>query len=145
MTEKVSFDTVEPGTQLPSIERPVTQEAMWKYAVASLDYNTVHVHPEWCKTAQVFGLESTVGHGQMTMSFLGSVLSDWAYPVGGWIKKMDCKFIKPVLPGDKITCGGVVTEKHPIGQGKDFVVVSIYAANQKGEMVAVGEAEVTLP
>ena len=46
--------------------------------------------------------------------------SDWAYPAGGMILKIEAKFIKPVLPGDEITTGGTVKEKHFHGPGKDY-------------------------
>jgi acyl dehydratase len=79
----------------------------------------------------------------MTMSLMATVLTDWACP-DGLVTKIDAKYIKPVLPGDVITSGGTVTEKHFHGFGKDFVVVEIFAQNQNGERVAVGEAEIIL-
>ena len=145
VAQTLTFETVNLGDGLPVIKRHVDQEAIWKYAVASLDYNPVHCHPDWVKTAQVFGISSTVAHGMMTMSFMASVLTDWAYPVGGWVKSVESKFVRPVLPGDTITCGGVVSEKHPGRGDNNFVVVDLYADNQDGARVAVGKAEVILP
>ncbi len=141
----LNFEKLEPGTRLPEIIRPVNQDVIDRFAVASFDYNPIHLDPEWKKKVDLPGGKSTIAHGQMTMAFLASVLTDWATPEGGKVSKIDAKYIKPVLPGDTITAGGTVTEKHYHGAGKNFVVVEISAKNQKGELVAVGEGEVILP
>jgi acyl dehydratase len=142
---KVNFDTVELGTRLPEEIRSISQDTIDRYAVASFDYNPIHIDPKWKREVDLPGGESTIAHGQMTLSFIATVLTNWAYPVGGWVSKIEAKYIKPVLPGDMITAGGTITEKHYHGQGKNFVVIEIFAQNQRKEKVAVGEAEVILP
>ena len=145
MAGKLTFDSVQVGDKLPTQVRPVTQEIIWKYAVGSLDYNPVHTDPEWVKTAQPFGIPTTVCHGMMTLSYLATVVTDWCFAATGKIKKLEGKFVKPIPAGWTITCTGVVTEKHLISPGNNFVVVELTATNQKGETVAVAEAEATLP
>lgn len=143
---KLTFESVKLGDTLPHVQRKVDQETFWRYAVGSLDYNPVHSNPDWVKEAKVFGIPSTVGHGAMTMSLLTTVVCNWAFPVGGWIKSLDSKFVQPVLPGDTLTFGGTVTEIHPgRGKNKNYVVVELTGDNQKGEKIAVGRAEVILP
>jgi acyl dehydratase len=141
----LNFDKVELGTRLPDVVRHINQDAIDRFAVGSFDYNPIHIDPEWKRKVDLPGGKSTIAHGQMTMSLMATVLTDWAYPVGGKITKLEAKYIKPVLPGDVITSGGMVTEKHFHGPGKNFVVIEIFAQNQRGEKVAVGEAEVVLP
>lgn len=143
--EKLTFDSVQVGDQLPPISNPVTQETFWKYAVASFDYNPVHCDPDWVETAQPFGIPQTVGHGMMTMSFMLSVASSWAYPSGLKITKMNSKFFWPVLAGWTVTCTGVVAEKHLISPGKDFVVVDLKAVNQDGRDLAACRTEIVFP
>jgi len=145
MAQKLTFESVKCGDVLPEVKEHVSQEVIWKHAVASLDYNPVHTHPEWCKTAQVFGLPVPVMHGNETMSLMATVITNWAYASGGRLKKLEVKLIKPVPVGSTCTYGAVVSEKHPIGKGKNFVVLDLWAANQDGEKVAVGTAQVTLP
>ncbi|MBM3166554.1 MAG: hypothetical protein FJZ94_03795 [Chloroflexi bacterium] len=144
MTEKLTFETVNCGDVLPEVKQHVTQEVIWHHAVASLDYNPVHTYPEWCKTAQVFGLPVPVMHGNETMSLMATVVTNWAYPSGGWIKRMEVKLIKPVPVDSVCAYGAVVSEKHFAGKGKSFVTLDLWAMNQAGEKVAVGEAEVGL-
>jgi acyl dehydratase len=143
--EKVTFDSVQVGDTLPPIERAVSQETFWKYAVASLDYNPVHCDPDWVATAQPFGIPHTVAHGMMTMSFMLSVASNWAYPAGLQIRKMTSKFFWPVLAGWTVTCSGIVSEKHFISPGKNFVVVDLKAENQDGRDLAVCRTEIVFP
>ena len=142
---RVTFESVKPGDELLPITRPVNQDAFWRYAVASLDYNPLHTDPEWVKTAQPFKVPYTVAHGMMTMSFMATVVTDWAYPSGLKLTKVSAKFTKPVAPGWTIKCTGTVTEKHVICPGKNYAIVETKAVNQDGEMVAFGEARVLFP
>lgn len=144
MAEKLTFESVNCGDVLPEVEQHMSQEVIWRHAVASLDYNPLHTNPEWCKTARVFGLPVPVMHGNQTMSLMATVVTNWACPVGGRLKRMEVKLIKPVPVGSNCTYGAVVTEKHLIGKGGNFVVLDLWATDQDGDKVAVGTAEVTL-
>lgn len=141
----LTFDSVQVGDELPAFTQSVTQETFWKYAVASFDYNPVHCDPDWVETAQPFGIPHTVAHGMMTMSFMMSVVSRWAYPSGLHIAKMTSKFFWPVLAGWTVKCTGIVTEKHVISPGKNFVVVDVKAENQDGRELAICRTEVVFP
>jgi 3-hydroxybutyryl-CoA dehydratase len=143
--KKVTFDSVEVGEELPPITRSVTQETFWKYAVASLDYNPVHCDPEWVRTAQPFGITHTVGHGMMTISFMLTVASNWAYRSMLMISKIDSKLIWPVIAGWTVKCTGVISEKHIICPGKNYVVIDLKAENQDGTLLGVCKTEVMFP
>jgi acyl dehydratase len=145
MAKKLTFESVNCGDVLPEVKQHISQDVIWRHAVATLDYNPVHVHPEWCQTARVFGLPLPVMHGNQTMSLMTKVITNWAYTVGGRLKRMEVKLFKPVPVGSTCTYGAVVTEKHPLGKGRDFVVLDLWATDKDGDKVAVGTAEVTLP
>jgi len=142
---KLTFASVQVGEELPPFTRTVNQEIFWKYAVASFDYNPVHNDPEWVKTAQPFKVPYTVAHGMMTMSFMTSVVTNWAYPHGLKITRITSKFTRPVAPGWTVKCSGVVSEKHVICKGKNYVVIDLKAENQNGELLAVEQVEVLFP
>ncbi len=142
---KVTFDSVEVGEELAPMSRKVTQEVFWKYAVASLDYNPVHCDPEWVKTARPFGITKTVGHGMMTISFMLTVVSNWAYPSMLKITRIDSKLIWPVISGWTVKCTGVISEKHFISSGKNYVVIDLKAENQYGKLLGVCKTEVVFP
>ena len=141
----IKFDHVKTGTTLDPISHTVTQETFWKNAVSSFDYNPVHCDPEWVKTAMPFKIPKTVAHGMMTMSFMTSVVTNWAVPAMLKVSRITSKFTRPVEQGWTITCSGLISEKHFISKGKNFVVVTVKAENQNKELVALGEVEVIFP
>jgi 3-hydroxybutyryl-CoA dehydratase len=145
MMDKLTFASIKCGDVLPEVEQHITQEVIWHFAVTSLDMNPVHCSPEWCKTAQVFGTPKTVQHGQQTLSLLSKVITNWAYPSGGRMKRFEVKLVKPVPVDSVCRYGGAVTELHPVGKGKDFVTVELWGKDQDGDKVAVGEAQVIIP
>jgi acyl dehydratase len=145
MKEKLTFASIKCGDKLPEVRQHLSQEDIWHFAVASLDMNPVHCSPEWSRQAQVFGIPETVQHGQMTLSLLSKVITDWAYSSGGRMKTFEVKLIKPVPVGSTCTYGGEVSELHPVGKGKDFVAVELWATDQNGDKVAVGTAQVVIP
>lgn len=141
----LSFDSVVLGTEVPQFERHIDQDVINLCAVASFDYNPIHVDPAWKAKADLPGGTSTIAHGQTTLSFIASAITDWACPAGGWLTKLEAKYLKPVLPGDAVSAGGTVTEKHFHGPGKNYLVLDVFARNQRNELVAAGTAEVSLP
>ncbi len=140
----VSFNKVKLDMELPALVRNVDQKVITRNAAASLDYNPIHVNPAWAKKVNLLGEGTTIAHGRCTFSFMTSVVTDWCYSSGAFISKLESKFIEPVRPGDTITCKGVVSEKHPRQKGKSFVVIDLWAENQRGVKVAVGKAHVIL-
>jgi acyl dehydratase len=142
---KVTFDSVQVGDELAPITQKVSQELFWKNAAASFDYNPVHCDPEWVKTAQPFGIPTTVAHGMMTMSLMLTVVSNWAYPNMLKITKMSAKFIRPVPAGWTLKSSAVISEKHVIYPEKNYVVFDLKAENQNGELVALCKTEVLFP
>lgn len=145
MSEKLEFDKIELGYELPSQSKHITQEKINKNAEASLDFNPIHIDPEWCKEINLLGKGTTIAHGMMTLSFMGKIVTDWAYPGGGFLKSLEGKFLYPVRPGDDITNYAQVIEKHPRSDRTSFVVLELWCENQDGVKVGVGEAAVTIP
>ena len=129
------------GEQLPPIIQHVTQEFIDRYAAASLDFNPVHIDPDWCARAQVFGGPEPVLHGMAQLSLLCSVvLRAWGATTE--ITKIEAKFTKPVWLGETIACTGTVTELHPLGAGRDYVVLAMKAQDSVGDVVGVSNLSV---
>ncbi|MCP4372763.1 MAG: hypothetical protein GY797_32345 [Deltaproteobacteria bacterium] len=143
--DKIVFDDIQAGQELSPVSHTVNQETFWKNAVGSFDYNPVHSDPEWVKTAQPFGIPVTVAHGMMTMSFMLTLVTNWAYPSMGKITETDSKLIRPVQGGWTVNCSGIISEKHVIAPGKNFVIVELKAENQDGDLLALGQAKVVFP
>jgi 3-hydroxybutyryl-CoA dehydratase len=141
----VTFENVQLDTELSPVIHYVDQKVITRNAAASLDFNPIHVDPKWAKKVNLLGKGTTIAHGMCTLSFMTSVVTNWSYSSGGFLSRIEGKFILPVRPGDTVTCRGIVTEKHPRQKGKSFVVIDLWAENQRGERVAVGKAHVILP
>jgi acyl dehydratase len=124
------------GDELPPITQRITQQFIDRYAAASLDFNPVHIDPDWCARAQVFGRPKPVLHGMAQMSLLCSlVLRAWGATTQ--ITHIEGKFTKPMFLGETITLTGVVTEVHPLGEGRDYVVIATTATDSAGDVVGV--------
>ncbi|MFZ5597029.1 MAG: MaoC family dehydratase [Bacillota bacterium] len=143
---KLYFDDIKLGHKLPPQAKHITQEKITKNAEASLDYNPIHIDPEWCKKVNLLGKGTTIAHGMMTLSFMGKIITDWAYPGGAFLRSLEGKFIDSVRPGDDITVHAVVTELHPRHKKEEsFVILEIWCENQSGTQVGVGKASVIIP
>lgn len=143
--DRLTFDSVSDGDQLPEVVRSVDQETFWKFAVASFDYNPVHCDQRWVQSARPFTLTTTVGHGMLTAALMSSVVTGWMLPTVLKIRSASVKFTFPVLPGWTITSRGTVIEKHVIAPGQNFVRVKVKAENQDKLVVGVAEYEVAFP
>lgn len=132
------------GDTFPTITLEVTQQVIDRCAAASLDFNPVHVDPDWCARAQVFGAPVPVLHGMAQMSLLCSVvLRAWGATTR--ITSIDGKFTKPMFLGETITFHAVVAEVHPLGPGADHVVVAAKATDSGGDTVGVSTLRVAVP
>jgi acyl dehydratase len=129
---------VHVGLRIPPVTRTVTQEQIDAYAEASGDFNPIHVDPEF---ARAVGLPGTIAHGLLEMGILAEAVSGWA---GGRAKlrSLECRFSKPLLAGDTITCTGtVVTVDEPEG----VATLELSALSDRGERVLTnGRASVRL-
>ena len=145
MAEKLVFDKIELGYEIPHQSKHITQEKINKNAEASLDFNPIHIDPVWARKVNLLGKGTTIAHGIMTGAFIGKIVTDWAYPGGAFLKMLDVKFINAVRPGDDITARGKVIEKHPRLGKESFVVLELWCENQEGIKVGVGQAAVRIP
>ena len=116
----VTYESVGLDMELPEVTHYVDQRVITQNAAASLDYNPIHVNPGWAKKINLLGEGTTIAHGMCTFSFMTSVVTNWCYSSGGFISRLESKFIEPVRPGDTISNKGVVTEKHPRKRGRAF-------------------------
>jgi acyl dehydratase len=135
-TPSAELWSVTLGHELPPITQRITQQFIDRYAAASLDFNPVHIDPDWCAHAQVFGRPEPVLHGMAQMSLLCSlVLRAWGATTQ--ITHIEGKFTKPMFLGETITLTGVVTEVHPLGEGRDYLVIATTATDSTGDVVGV--------
>ncbi|MFI6058935.1 MaoC family dehydratase [Streptomyces sp. NPDC051286] len=97
MTAKVSYESVEVGTELPAQSFRVTRATLVQYAGASGDFNPIH----WNETfALEVGLPDVIAHGMFTMAEAIRVVTDWVGDPGA-VVEYGVRFTKPVVvPND---------------------------------------------
>ncbi len=96
--------SVQVGDEMAVLHRHITQEQIDAYAEASGDHNPIHVDPDFARSV---GLPGTIAHGMLSMAILAEAVSRWG---GGYerLQELSCRFSRPVLPGQTLTCRGRV-------------------------------------
>jgi acyl dehydratase len=131
--------TVTVGSELTPLARTVTQAQIDAYADASGDHNPIHVDPEFARSV---GLPGTIAHGLLDMAVLTEAVARWA---GGYdrVASLGCRFSKPLLPGQTVTCTGRVIE---LDDTEGIAILELEAVSSSGERVLTnGRATVRLP
>jgi 3-hydroxybutyryl-CoA dehydratase len=104
------------------------------YAGASGDFNPIHIDPE---LGTLVGLGGVILHGLCTLGFAAKAITDWTGDPGA-LKKLKCRFAKPVHIGDTITTEVKVAEV----TGKR-ATLELKVTNQEGvEVLTMTTAEV---
>ncbi|MGW1126988.1 MaoC family dehydratase [Streptomyces sp. NPDC002526] len=96
MTAKVSYESVEVGTELPARSFPVTRATLVQYAGASGDFNPIHWNERF---AREVGLPDVIAHGMFTMAEAIRVVTDWTGDPGA-VVEYGVRFTKPVVVPD---------------------------------------------
>lgn len=97
MTAKISYDSVEVGTELEAQSFPVTRATLVRYAGASGDFNPIHWNE---KFAVEVGLPDVIAHGMFTMAEAIRVVTDWVGDPAA-VVEYGVRFTKPVVvPND---------------------------------------------
>jgi acyl dehydratase len=134
------LDTVSlnSGQELPPLEKPpVSKTQILRYAGASGDDNLIHTDVE---TARERGLDGVIAHGMLSMGFLGHYLTYLAGP--GATRRLNVRFAAMVRLGDALTCRGTIGSVVMQPDGSLLTTLEIWAENQRGERVTIGDAEV---
>jgi acyl dehydratase len=134
------FEQVAVGEAIPELVKPpIDRTQLALYAAASGDHNPIHLDDERAKAG---GLPGAIVHGMLMGAFLGQTLTNWVPQTA--IRSLSIRFAAPALPGDSITCRGVVKAKTQ-QDGQNLVELELTAVNQRGETKLTGTASIALP
>jgi len=127
------------GDALAPHSRTVTQDEIDRYAEASGDHNPIHVDPEFALSV---GLPGAIAHGLLEMGILADAVTRWVGP-GAELKSLECRFSKPLVSGDTITCTGTVVD---VDEAQSVATLTVEALSSRGDRVLTnGRAVVRLP
>jgi acyl dehydratase len=128
---------VEVGTELPSLEVPLTRTLIIAGAIATRDYQEVHHDPS---IAQERGSQDVIMNILTTNGFIGRFVTDWAGP-NAIIRSIKLRLGAPNYPGDTMLMTGSVTE---FDAATNTATVAVRGANKFGDHVNA-TVEVSLP
>ena len=140
-----AYDSIDAGLKIEGTPFSPTRESIREFCEASLDFNPLHLDDEYMKGS--FGKTQFGGiimHGMNNFGVINKMLTDWLYPLGGVHRRLETRWKAPVKPGDTITPTAVVTARK-ITQRSRFATLDVAVRNQRGELVASGEALVEFP
>jgi acyl dehydratase len=133
------FEDVRVGDVLPPLVLPPLDRAtLALFAGASGDHNPIHIDIDVARRA---GLPDVIGHGMLSMAWLGRLVTDWASQAA--LREFGVRFQGITHLGNAITCTGRIVEKL-VRNGEKLVRIELLAVNQYGERKTAGEALVAL-
>lgn len=133
-------EDVRTGQELPRLVKRPTAVQLFLYSALRWLAHRIHYDKDWAISE---GLPGSVVHGPLHGAFLCQVVTQWMGPEG-WIQEFEYRIERPAIPGDTLTCQGKVIQQ----QGAEWpgvFRVELWSSNQRGEMVARGQAVVALP
>ncbi|GGV27487.1 MaoC family dehydratase [Streptomyces spectabilis] len=141
MTEKIAYDDVEVGTELPARTFPVTRATLVRYAGASGDFNPIHWNE---KFAVEVGLPDVIAHGMFTMAEAIRVVTDWTGDPAA-VVEYGVRFTKPVVvPNDDKGATIEVSAKVAAKLDDNKVRVDLLATSAGQKVLGMSRAVVRL-
>jgi len=136
---RLYYEDVQVGDAIPKlVKSPLSHLQLVRYAGASGDFNPLHTDP---KIGELIGVGGIIGHGMLTMGFVGQLLSDYVGPAA--LRKFGVRFKGMTRLDDVITCTGTITEKYE-AEGEARIAGKVQATDQNGEVKVVGTFVATL-
>jgi acyl dehydratase len=137
---KLYYEDVQVGDAVPTlVKSPLSHLQLVRYAGASGDFNPLHTDP---KIGELIGVGGIIGHGMLTMGFVGQMLSDYVGPAA--LRKFGVRFKGMTHLDDVITCTGTIIEKYE-ADGEARISGKVQAADQNGEVKVAGTFVAALP
>ena len=132
-------DEFRSGQELLTLKKVMTQEKINTYVKAAEDYNPIHVDPEFAKKTP---FRSTIAPGYQVLAYLSEMMT--RHFGEKWITGgvMDVRLLRPVFPGDELSIGGRVAEKHMENSDR-LIRCEVWVKNQENEDVVVGFTSIT--
>ena len=137
---KLYYEDVQVGDAIPKlVKSPLSHLQLVRYAGASGDFNPLHTDP---KIGELVGVGGIIGHGMLTMGFVGQLLSDYVGPTA--LRKFGVRFKGMTRLDDVITCTGTITEKYE-ADGEARIAGKVQATDQNGDVKVAGTFVAALP
>jgi len=137
----LTFDDIKVGDELPAHTRWITTKSALRFGKTYEDVFSGHINQAVAE--KQFGARVMPVQGAVMEQGVTPLIVNWLRSVKPWLYggKQETRFIQVVLPGDTMIYHGKVIEK-VADADKKYVVVDVFAENQKGEKVLVATATI---
>jgi len=123
---------------------PFVREAgfeVWnRYAAVNDEFVGIHMDDT---AGQAAGYPGAFGMGNLLWAWLHCAADRWLGDRGRLVA-LECRFRKPALKGDRITCSGTVTAVQSQPDGSVLLSLDLWAETQAGDRIAVATGQVRL-
>jgi len=113
-----------------SFEVTVTDEMLDSFARMTGDVNPLHNSEDFAKSR---GFPGRIAFGMLCASFFSTLAGVYLPGEHCLLHRIDIKFRKPVLIGDRLTVSGVVSD---VSEALSVVTVKAAIVNQRGEKIS---------
>lgn len=140
-----TFDSLPTGYAIEGKAFPVSRESIRLFCEGSLDFNPLHLDDNYMEGS--FGktaFNGVIMHGMNNFGIMTRMLTDWAYALEATHRRLETRWLKPVYPGDVITPSAKLKNKTTSAQA-NWAVFEVVVTNQKGDLIATGEALIEFP
>lgn len=132
------FEDVQVGDSMSTlVKEPITKLQLVKYAGASGDFNRLHTDDD---VGREVGLGGVIGHGMLTMGFVGQALTNWIPKK--YLKRFKVRFAGMTKPGEIITVTGQITAKD---EENNLIGGELLAKDQNEQLKIQATFEAKLP
>ena len=137
----LTFDEINIGDELPQYTKWITSQSGMRFGKTYKDVFSGHINPKVSEGQ--FGVRSMPVQGAVIEAGVTPLIINWLRSAKPWLYggRQESKFIQIVVPGDTLIYHGKVLDKI-MEQDKKYVMVDVFAENQKGEKVMVGTVRV---
>ena len=135
--------TMHEGTSVgdmlgPLVVEPISRLTLALYCGGSNDHYGIHVDSDYAKSV---GLDDVIGHGMLSMAYLGRLLTAWAPQK--CLRSFESRFVAATHPGDIPTLRGEVVEIAN-SRGENCARITLTMTDQHGETKVTGQARVAI-
>jgi len=118
----------------------VTPERMRTVAAIFRDPNPIHWDREFSESVGLAG--RVVNQSPVNLGYVVNMLLAWAGPTS--LRRLRVEFPLPVLDGDRVTAGGIVTALRS-EDGRELAECDVWLDRQDGQRAVSGLAVVEIP
>ena len=120
-----SLSEIKKGCELPEFHKTLSQTEILEYAIASGDFNRIHIDGEYARRVDFKG---TIAHGMLLLGFVESMHRRYFGDLWSSGGSLDVKFKRPVHPGDIINIKSLVSSVN-IGPNDVTIFCDVKADN----------------